>query len=165
MRNRLAQPVYQVSGESTPSIQVPEQFTALNSRTLTDSDISGHLNVPVSWNGNVRYQPIVQRAERTVGMKYLYSRQAFRQPIHPLGADGTPIPYDSRYQPNVMGGIRNGGFNYALFQAGYPGFNLGLSFKVPSINNETGRSPSGPGYAMHMRGPTSAKTPGTGGVK
>jgi hypothetical protein len=162
MRNKLAQPVWQVSGESTPSAQVPDEFIPLNRQT-NNGNIGANLQVPPDWNGNVRRQPIVQRAERTVGMKYLYSRRANRQPIHPLGADGTPNPYTSRYQPNLMGGIRNGSFNYALYQAGYPGFNLGLSFKVPSINNETGRSPNGPGYAMNMKGPTKGLGRRTGG--
>jgi hypothetical protein len=151
---RLNQGVYQVSGESTPSIQVPEEFQSSNvPRSLAQNDINGHLRVPPDWNGNVRRQPIVQRAERTVGMKYLYSRQGHRMPVRPLGADGVPVPWTSKYQPNEMGPIRNGGFNYALYQAGYPGFNLGLSFKVPTLNEEPNRNPQNPGWNMHMRGP------------
>jgi len=59
-------------------------------------------------------------------------------PIHRLGADGQPYPWNSGFQPDSHGPIHDAGFNDALFQAGYPGFNLGLSFKVPTLpQNET----------------------------
>jgi hypothetical protein len=131
--NSASSGFWQVSGEATPSVPVPEKFIP-GARSV--SAIHDNLRVPPDWNGNVKRQPIVQRAERTIGMKYLYVRGAYPMPVHPLGADGMPIPWTSSFQRNVYGLIHNGGFNAAIFQAGYPGFNLGLSFKVPNINDQ-----------------------------
>jgi hypothetical protein len=70
----------------------------------------------------------------------MYSRGTTRMPIRRLGADGKPIPWNSAAQPLNTGPIRNTHNNDALFQAGYPGFNLGLSFKVPTLNTTNGGS-------------------------
>jgi hypothetical protein len=144
--------VFQASGEATEQSPVPTEFTSSNMPVT--SRITSQLSIPPEFNGNIKKMPIVQRAQRTKGMVYLYNRGAHAMPIHPLGADGVPLPYTSKYNPNDMGPIRNCGFNHALFEAGYPGFNLALSFKVQTINKEPGRLTS-PGYAMRMRGPKS----------
>jgi hypothetical protein len=127
-----SQQYYQSSGEATPQGVLPEKFVSTVQPT---SRVTKYLDVPPDWNGNVRRQPIVQRAQRTVGMQYLYSRGHTRMPIRRLGADGPPYPFNSAAEPDDMGPIRNAGFNRALFQAGYPGYNLGLSFKVPTLES------------------------------
>lgn len=148
--NSRSAAVWQASGEATPSAPLPEQYvpTARASNMLHDS-----LAVPPDWNGNVRREPIVQRAQRTVGMKYMYAVGATRMPIQRFGADGVPYPQDSAFQPNLTGIIHNAGFNYALYQAGYPGYNLGLSFKVQQTEYNTGN----PGWNMRGGGPKSNK--------
>src|SRR5713101_856591 len=131
-------PVYMTSGESTQSDKLPDKF---KSTPVAPSPISSQLVTPAEFRalapGTV-HTAVVREWPRTNGMRYLYARGATRMPIHRLGADGQPYPWRSGFQPNDMGPIRNGGFNDKLFQAGYPGFNLGLSFKVPSINTMEG---------------------------
>lgn len=148
--NSKSAATWQASGEATPSAPLPEQYvpSARASNMMHDS-----LRVPPDWNGNVKREPIVQRAQRTVGMKYLYASGATRMPINRVGADGVPYPFDSSFQPNLHGPIHNAGFNYALYQAGYPGYNLGLSFKV----QQTVTPIDGPGATMRGGGPKSAK--------
>jgi hypothetical protein len=84
-------------------------------------------------------------------MRYLYARGAVRQPISPLGTgpDLGQAVWSSDFQPDLMGPIHDAGFNDSLFQAGYPGFNLGLSFKVQTLPQQV----TGPGYAMKMGSP------------
>jgi hypothetical protein len=126
---------FQSSGESTPQAQLPEQFV---SNPVASSPISDHLSVAYESYHDIRRAPIVSRVERTVGMRTLYNRGMSRMPIRRLGADGQPIPWNSSMQPLNEGPIRNCHFNDALFQAGYPGFNLALSFKVPTLNTTQG---------------------------
>ena len=128
-------PVYQVSGESTPSQKLPTKFKATPQPT---SPLSSHLNVGTDFTPGPLAQCVVRRWPRMKGFRRLYARGARRMPIQRLGADGSPLPWTSSFQPNDMGPIRNAGFNDALFQAGYPGFNLGLSFKVPGIKTKNG---------------------------
>lgn len=130
--------VYMTSGEATPSEKLPQKF---KSTPVATSPIGSQLEVPPDWMPDVRTAPIVQRRPRMRGIWYLYARGQRRIPIERVGADGIPLPWNSSFQPNNMGPIRNGGFNNALFQAGYPGFNLGLSFKVPSIKAMPGPRP------------------------
>lgn len=130
--------VYQTSGESTPSQKLPKKFVSTPAPT---SPIADHLNVGTDFTPGPLAQMVVRRWPRMKGMRYLYARGARRIPIQRLGADGSPLPWNSSFQPNNMGPIRNGGFNDALFQAGYPGFNLGLSFKVPGIRSMSGPRP------------------------
>ena len=134
---RLNPQYYQASGEATPQAQLPEQFRSNNPPA---SPLSGHLAMVTESYADFRQTPIVHRVERTLGMRNLYRRGATRQPIQRLGADGTPIPWDSSFQPNDMGPIRNCHFNDALFQAGYPGFNLGISFKVQTLPTQSGQT-------------------------
>jgi hypothetical protein len=101
---------------------------------------------PTEWQA-----PVVYRGQRENGMRYLYARGAVRQPISPLGTgpDIGNAVWSSDFQPDFLT-LHDWGFNDALFQAGYPGFNLGLSFKVQTLQeNATG----GPGYNMRMRSP------------
>jgi len=127
--------VYQASGEATPQSKLPEKFESTPQPT---SPLCTGLVIPPDWMPDIKTAPIVNRRPRRIGMRYLYARGARRQPIQRLGADGSPLPWTSSFQPNDMGPIRDAGFNDALFQAGYPGFNLGLSFKVPGIKSMPG---------------------------
>lgn len=146
-----SQQVYQSSGESTPQAQVPEKFRATPAPT---SPIASQLSVPPEWMPDIRRAPVVDRRPRMVGIWHLYARGAVRQPYERVGTPGgnPQRPYVSSFQPNDMGPIRNGGFNNALFQAGYPGFNLGLSFKVPTLPTQggprTNMSQGGPGNRL-----------------
>jgi hypothetical protein len=154
--NSASSGYWNASGEATPSAPLPEKFVPGARAT---HDISANLRIPPDWNGNVAREPIVQRAERTIGMKYLYVRGATTMPIMRLGADGLPVPWTSAFQRNIYGLIHNCGFNAALFQAGYPGFNLGLSFKVPNINDQstTIGGPSRAGVQRRSTGPKNIK--------
>jgi hypothetical protein len=136
------------SGESTPAAQVPEQFKAT---PRPNSPIASGLDVPPEWMPDIKRAPVVDRRPRMNGIWHLYARGARRQPYERVGTPGgnPQRPYISAFQPNDMGPIRNGGFNNALYQAGYPGFNLGLSFKVPTLQTQggprTNMSRGGPG--------------------
>lgn len=120
-------------------------------KPTSPSPISASMQVPsepTEWKA-----PVVYRGDRMVGIRHLYARGAVRQPISPLGTgpDVGIAVWSSDFQPDLMGPIKNAGFNDALFQAGYPGFNLGLSFKVMKLpTNQTG-GPGGGG--MKMRSP------------
>jgi hypothetical protein len=131
-------PVWMTSGEATPSAELPKEFV---STPVATSPIASHLATPTTFAAAPgQNSAVVRRWPRMNGMRYLYARGATPQPVGRLGMPGgiEQRPRMSRYQPDDMGPIRNAGFNDALFQAGYPGFNLGLSFKVPSINSMQG---------------------------
>lgn len=139
---------WQASGESTPQSKLPEKYVSTRPPA---SPISGHLDIPSDFRSLYPggHDAVVRRWPRMVGMRYLYARGMTKMPVQPLGADGTPRPWRSGFQKNSMGPIRNGGFDDANFQAGYPGFNLGLSFKVQNVhkNNQIsagGRTNIGP---------------------
>lgn len=141
--------VFQSSGEATPEAKLPEKFETTPAAT---SPIAGHLRTPSDFKSLFPggHDAVVRRWPRMNGMRYLYARGMTRMPVHPLGADGTPIPWTSSYNRNSHGPTHDAGFNDALYQAGYPGFNLGLSFKVPTVQrNLTG----GPGANMRQTGP------------
>jgi hypothetical protein len=153
--NSASSGFFNASGEATPQAALPEKYVPAARST---NAINGAVTMRPDWNGNVRRQPIVQRAQRVVGMRYLYARGNSPMPIHPLGADGTPYPWTSKFQPNIFGLIHNGGFNDGLFQAGYPGYNLGLSFKVQQTDRNQNVLTGGPGSpAMRATGPKSNK--------
>lgn len=92
--------------------------------------------------------PVVRRGQRRKGMRYLWALGGQRQPISNLGTgpDIGIATWNSAFQPDLIS-RHNAGFNDALFQAGYPGFNLGLSFKVQTLPQNV----TGPGANMHMR--------------
>lgn len=139
---------YSASGEATEQGTVPRRF---QSAPVASSPLSGHLAAPVDHTSFSPGQPnaVVLRAPRMIGMRYLYAAGHVKMPIQRLGADGTPLPWDSSYQPDMHGPIHDAGFNDALYQAGYPGFNLGLSFKVQTLPENV----NGPGMNMRMHGP------------
>jgi hypothetical protein len=120
-------------------------------KPMTASPVSNSMQIPaepVGWKS-----PVVMRGDRVNGMRYLYARGAVAQPISPLGTgpDLGIAVWSSDANPDFMGPIHDAGFNDALFQAGYPGFNLGLSFKVPSFQAREQKT-GGPGGAnMRMR--------------
>jgi hypothetical protein len=134
---RLTNQYYQASGESTPQAQLPEKFV---SHPVATSPVSDHLTVAYESYHDLRRAPIVTRAPRMNGYRTLYSRGMSSQPIKRLGADGQPFPWNSAANRHDQGPIRNGLFNDALFQAGYPGFNLGLSFKVQSLPTQSAQT-------------------------
>jgi|SRR5579871_377042 len=131
---RLQPQYFQASGEATPQAQLPEQFV---SNAPATSPIASHLAVGYENAHDFRRGPVVHRVERTIGMRTTYSRGQTRMPIRRLGADGQPYPWNSAANAQDQGPIRNCHFNDALYQAGYPGYNLGLSFKVPQLNTQS----------------------------
>lgn len=145
--------VYQSSGESTPSARLPEQYV---STTQPSSPLASHQQLATGYATDVRMAPIVNRRPRRNGMRYLYARGASAIPIQNVGADGIPYPHDSAFQPDNIGPIRDAGFNDALYQAGYPGYNLGLSFKVEKLQT----NPTGGATSAHMRSSENRKVHG-----
>src|SRR5215469_8620663 len=102
---------------------------------------------PTAWKA-----PVVNRHQVRRGMRYLYALGAVRQPLSVLGTgpDVGQAVWTSSFQP-FLSSLHDAGFNDALFQAGYPGFNLGLSFKVPTLPvSDASGAIDGPGYAMRM---------------
>lgn len=94
--------------------------------------------------------PVVLRGQDTRGMRYLYADMRQKQPISQIGAPGPKTGtavWNSRFQP-YLGTLRDWGFYDLLYRAGYPGFNLGLSFKVP-LNPSVGSQ--APGHNIHMK--------------
>jgi hypothetical protein len=115
-------------------------------KPVSASPVSANLKVPAEpaeWKA-----PVVMRGNRMVGMRYLYARGAVRQPISPLGTgpDLGQAVWSSDFQPDLIGPIHDAGFYDALYQAGYPGFNLGLSFKVQALPKQV----TGPGHNIRM---------------
>lgn len=113
------------------------------------SPIAAHMRIPseaVAWKAM-----IVDRHQRRRGQRYLYALGAVAQPISMLGTgpDLGQAVWTSSFQP-YLSSLHDAGFNDALFESGYPGFNLGLSFKVPVLPT-SGVQVTGPGYAMRMR--------------
>lgn len=119
-------------------------------KPVSASPIASHLDTPsepTRWKA-----PIVARGQRKDGMRYLYNRGAVRMPISVIGTGGPDIGqavWNSDAQPDQMGPVKDWGFNDALYQAGYPGFNLGLSFKVQQIQEQSTGGPGG--HNMRMR--------------
>ena len=128
---RLQPQYFQASGEVTPQAQLPEQFV---SNPVPPSPIAGHLAVGYESYHDVKRAPIVTRVPRMNGIWHLYKRFFTQMDIRRDGADGTPRPWNSAANRADMGPIRNSHFNNGLFQAGYPGYNLGLSFKVQQLD-------------------------------
>jgi hypothetical protein len=108
-------------------------------------------NIPTEPVWSPSRTPIVHRGQDTRGMRYLYSDARTRQPISPLGTgpDLGNAVWNSAFQP-ILGVLRDWGFYDLLYRAGYPGFNLGLSFKVPQ-NPSIGTN--SPGANIKMRTP------------
>lgn len=123
----------QASGEATE--QLPVKYI---SNMPPPSPLQGFNPPPSSAYNDPHTVARVDRHERMNGMRYLYALGHQQVPVHRLGADGQPYPWTSGFQRDTHGPIHDAGFNDALYQAGYPGFNLGLSFKVPTLpQNQT----------------------------
>lgn len=149
--------VWNASGEATEQTPLPGKFI---SNPASTSPIASHLDTPSDHTSFYPGQPnfVVLRAPRMVGMRYLYASGAMRMPITRNG-EGIPFPWISSFQPNLHGPIHDAGFNDKLYQAGYPGFNLGLSFKVPQLpRNQT------QAFTRRATGPKS-KQPGSGRLR
>lgn len=142
--DRLSAGVWQVSGESTPSAPLPEQFV---SGPRPASPIAGNYQYASEPAGDIRRAPIVNRREDTSGMRYLYADGAIIQPdIAATARRGVNVNMSAFNRIN-HGPIHNAGFDDKHFRAGYPGFNLGLSFKVQPLPTQT----TGPGSNMRMQ--------------
>lgn len=126
---------YQAGGQATEQAELPDKFRATPQPA---SPLSGNQYLRPDYLNDIKREPIVNRVPRMNGMRYLYARGMHRQPIERMGNSMNPEPNISKFQPNDFGPIHNAGFNDALFQAGYPGFNLGLSFKVQQIGSMGG---------------------------
>lgn len=127
-----------------------EPIEPVYTKPNTRSPLSAPYPIPSEPVTN-RNQPIVRRGQDTAGMRYLYSDKRNIQPLSRLGT-GTKIGIavaQSFAQP-YLGVLKDWGFYDKLFQAGYPGFNLGISFKVQ-------RSPqtatNGPGFNIKGNAP------------
>lgn len=111
------------------------------------SPMVSHLNIPsepTTWKA-----PVVMRLQDMSGTRYLYAYpNATRMPLQKLG-NGPDIGvgvWSGEFQPEQHYQVDRG-FYDRLFRAGYPGFNLGLSFKVQKLpENPTG----GPGWNITM---------------
>jgi len=110
------------------------------------SGIAGYHPVPsapTDWKA-----PVVHRGQDTRGMRYLWARLSQRMPVSELGT-GPDIGigvWKSNFQAFQVS-LRDYGFYDLLYRSGYPGFNLGLSFKVP-VNPSVGTN--SPGANIHM---------------
>lgn len=131
-----ASQVYNASGEATEQAPLPKEYVA---SPVATSPLSGHLSIPTDHTSFVPGQPnaVVRRWPRMNGMRYLYASGLSRIPIQHTGGNGIPYPWISSFNRFSHGPIHDAGFNDALYQAGYPGFNLGLSFKVPTTPDES----------------------------
>jgi hypothetical protein len=81
-------------------------------------------------------------------MRYLWADMHQRMPVSPLGTgpDLGQSVWSSEFQP-FQGSLRDYGFYDLLFRAGYPGFNLALSFRVP-VNPSVGQGSVGANNTM-----------------
>jgi len=94
---------------------------------------AGFANNPPARSAPNTMAPVVNRRNRLKGMRFLYSHglQVHRQ----FRMRATGQVESSRFQPQVNV-TAFAPFNDALYQAGYPGTNLGISEKVPTIPPE-----------------------------
>jgi hypothetical protein len=125
-----------------------KDFQPESTKTLSPSPIADHMDIPsepTRWDA-----PYVNHAQDTRGMRYLWARGTDAIPLQALGAGGNKrmgmAVWISEFQPDRIG-LHDAGFNDRLFQAGYPGFNLGLSFKTMQNPSTTlgGGKGTGPG--------------------
>jgi len=139
--------VYASQGIGSPAERLPKKFQARNQ--VTDAD-PGLVTLDPPPPDHLAFAPgqpcaVVRRWPRTVGMRYLYAFGHIRMKPRRDAAGGLSHPFISQFQTMFHGPIKNAGFNDALYQAGYPGFNLGLSFAVqtpkPPNSAGTGRFP------------------------
>lgn len=103
--------------------------------------------IPSRQAWDFKHAPLVVRGQDTRGMRYLYADMRQKQPISPLGTgpDLGNAVWSTSFQ-QLLGSLRDYGFYDLLFRAGYPGFNLGISFKVqqnPNVGTSGGNNTMG----------------------
>ncbi len=91
---------------------------------------SGFATNPPAHSAPRTMAAIVNRRNRIKGMRFLYSHGLQTKRIFHMRATGQVESSQFQRQTNVT---VIGPFNDALYQAGYPGTNLGISEKVPTI--------------------------------
>ncbi len=119
------------------SIDTPASFqpfyepdvTPLGSEAINPSPLFQNLPSQVSVAQD--RSTVVSRKPRTIGQRFLYSRGGKR--IRQFVMMATGRVQSSTFQPTTAHTWIST-FNDQIFQAGYPGRNLGISEKVPSIN-------------------------------
>ena len=128
-----------------------EPIVPVYTRANTRSGLGSAYPIPHDPAMNRTDAPVVMRGQDTRGMRYLYADMRQRQPISPLGTgpDIGNAVWSSEFQP-VLGSLRDYGFYDLLYRAGYPGFNLGISFRVP-VNPSVGAT--GPGANLRPGSP------------
>lgn len=145
MQNRTQ---YQPSQAVAVAGQLEPIEPAYMKPVVANGHISENLRIPsepTTWKA-----PVVWRGQDTTGMRYTYLgpyASQKRMPLQPLGVEfAGPSVWSGEFQPDQRYQVDRGYYD-RLFRAGYPGFNLGLSFKVPTLQeNATG----GPGYNLRM---------------
>lgn len=135
---------YQASGESTPQAKLPDKYVSC---LQPSSPLAANNPPAVEYEGDIRRAPIVNRRPRMRGMRTLYSRSMTPMPSLDVTVRSGVNVNNSDFNRKDMGPIRNGHFNDALYQAGYPGINLGLSFKVQTLPTQV----TGPGHGIFMK--------------
>jgi hypothetical protein len=91
---------------------------------------SGFATNPPAHSAPRTMAAIVNRRNRIKGMRFLYSHGLQTKRIFPMRATGQVESSRFQRQTNITA---FGAFNDALYQGGYPGTNLGISEKVPTI--------------------------------
>ena len=109
-------PVY-----APPSVPLPENL-------VTRNDVSQ--NLPAMSTTPVSGSMVVNRVNRQLGMRFLYARGAKR--IRQFIMMATGRVQSTQFQPYTSW-TWDGSFDDALYQVGYPGTNLGISEKVPTV--------------------------------
>lgn len=138
--NRGAGYAVSVGGSLEPIEPVytkPNAGNSINSANAVPS-------APTTWKA-----PVVHRGQDTRGMRYLYADQHVPIPLSSVGIPGPDIGqtvWSSAFQ-RFQGSLRDYGFYDLLFRAGYPGFNLALSFRVP-VNPSVGQGSVGQNNVM-----------------
>ncbi|MGH7870308.1 MAG: hypothetical protein ACREP9_22360 [Candidatus Dormibacteraceae bacterium] len=95
-----------------------------------DGGFAGHRDVRPATSAPSTMAPVVSRKNRIKGMRFLYSHG--KQVHAQFRMRATGAVESSRFQPQSAH-TWFAPFNDALYQAGYPGTNLGISEKVPTI--------------------------------
>lgn len=123
-----------------PVYTKPNTGNAINSANAVPS-------APTTWKA-----PVVHRGQDTRGMRYLWADQTVPIPLSSVGIPGSEIGntvWSSAFQA-FQGSLRDYGFYDLLYRAGYPGFNLALSFRVP-VNPSVGQGGVGQNNVMKPR--------------
>lgn len=120
-----------------PVYTKPNTGNAINTANQVPSE-------PTTWKA-----PVVHRGQDTRGMRYLYADQTIPMPLATVGIPGPDngfTVWSSAFQ-RFQGSLRDYGFYDLLYRAGYPGFNLALSFRVP-VNPSVGQGSVGQNNTM-----------------